>query len=691
MGASHGDALERTQTVDLEAAVIGGRLRLSAAYNRNLHRRETIQCFLDSFEAELRAVIEHCVAGGDDVEEVLPLAPLQEGMLFHALESKSQSYFEQFTYLLRGDLDVARFAAAWKQLARRHSALRTAIVGVGDGKPAQAVLKSRSVEFEYQDLRQMPAHERAAFVERYREADRARGFDLERDSLMRVAALQIGDRECEIVWSHHHIILDGWSAGILQEELAALYSGSQALPPAPPYRDFLDWLATRDHEASRRFWAGYLAGYQQQASIPGLDIGGRARGWALEEHIFHFDKDATAALAALAAREGVTLNSVLQAVWGILLGDYNGLHDVVFGAVVSGRPAGLAGVEKMVGLFLQTIPVRVRFDRQQTFSELVRGVQTAALESVPHHHFPLAEMQMLSGTAHTLFDHVLVFENYPVGVSAAAPGFTVENVRGFEQMHYDFSIVVHPREELEIKFTFNANVAAREQMARMEGHFRAVIASVLGDAGERIGWLDIRSEQERRQPEPAAAKPSGCVLSRFEEQAERTPDRIAVESGSGSLTYRALNARANSLARLLRARGLRTEDIAGVFLPNGSDYLAAILAVQKAGGIFVPLGVETPPHRFAAMLGKVQPKLVITSPEWHATLLSKLEWHGLHGFDPGVERGRGRGRAGDGEPRAASRAGQQRLHHVHLRFDRRTESDSRQPRIARPFHFLGEG
>ena len=273
-GAWHGDALERTQTVELEAVVTGGRLRLSAAYNRNLHRRETIQRFLDSFAAELRAVIEHCVAGGGDVEEVFPLSPLQEGMLFHALESKSQSYFEQFTYLLRGDLDVARFAAAWKQLARRHPALRTAILGVGDGKPVQAVLKSRSVEFEYRDLRPMPVEERTAFVERYREADRARGFDLERDSLMRVAALQTGNRECEIVWSHHHIILDGWSAGILQEELAALYSGGPALPPAPPYRRFVDWLATRDREASRRFWAGYLAGYERQASIPGLDIGG---------------------------------------------------------------------------------------------------------------------------------------------------------------------------------------------------------------------------------------------------------------------------------------------------------------------------------------------------------------------------------------------------------------------------------
>ena len=627
VGSTHGGSLERTQTVELEAVVTGRRLHLTASYNPRLHKRETIQRFLDSYTAELRAVIRHCAAGGGGVEEVLPLSPLQEGMLFHALESQSQSYFEQFTYLMRGDLDVARFAAAWNQLARRHSALRTAILGIGDGKPVQAVLRNRGVEFEYRDLRPLPADQRAALVERHRRADRARGFDLERDPLMRVAVLQTGNRECEIVWSHHHIILDGWSVGIVQQELAALYGG-QTLPPAPPYSRFLDWLSARDHEASRRYWAAYLDGCGQPARIPGLDTAGRARGWAFEEHTFHFDKDATAALASLAARHGVTMSAVLQAAWSILLGAYNGSEDVVFGVVASGRPPALSGVESIVGLFLDTAPVRVRLDGRETLWELARRIQAGALERVPHHHFPLSEMQMLSGTAHTLFDHVLVFENYPFA-AAAPPGLTVENVRAFEQMHYDFSIVAEPLEELEITFKFNANVAPRRQMALIEGHLRALIASVLRDSGVRIAALDIRSEEERsRQSPPAACRaiPLGrTVLDRFEDQVEQTPGRIAVESGSGSLTYLELDTRANSLAHCLRAHGLRTGDVAGIFLPNGSAYLVSILAVMKAGGVFVPLDVEAPPRRFAALLAKVQPKAMLTAPEHRAALLSRLE------------------------------------------------------------------
>lgn len=628
-GALHGPSLERTQTVELEAAVIGGRLRLSAAYNQRRHKRETIQRFLDGYTAELRAVIAHCT--DPDAREVMPLSPLQEGMLFHALEGESSAYFEQFTYTLRGDLDVARFAAAWRELAARHPALRTAIVGASEGKPAQAVLRNRTVEFRYQDLR----GESAGAVERFRAEDRARGFDLERDPLMRVCVLQTEDHAFEVVWSHHHIILDGWSLGVLQQELAAIYEGGSALALAPPYSEFLQWLAAHGQDASRRYWSEYLSGYDALASAPGLDAAGRARGCDLVEHVFHLDKDATATLAALAASRGVTLNSLFQAVWGVLLGAYNDTRDVVFGAVVSGRPPELAGVEGAVGLFLQTVPVRVRWNSEETLADLAAQVQREAGESAAHHHFPLPAIQTLSGARRTLFDHVLVFENYPIQAGGDFAGLDVSNVRGFEQMHYDFSVVVHPREEMEVKFTFNANALPREQAARMEGHLRTVASSLLRDPGLRIGDLDIRSGEERRCVDAAIpAGPRGAVLERFETQAAACPDWVAVEDNAGSITYGNLNAKADRMARELRARGAGSGDVVAVLLRNSADYIAAILAVQKAGGIFAPLDPEAPPRRLASALDRIQPKAVLKNLEWDETSEAAAPGPGPNPTDP---------------------------------------------------------
>ena len=255
-------------------------------------------------------------------------------------------------------------------------------------------------------------------------------------------------------------------------------------------------MAQRNPEVSRGHWARYLAGYRTTASVPGIDRAGRAHGWDLVEHVFELDLSTTAALAECAAHLGVTLNSLIQCIWGVLLARYNDCDDVVFGTVVSGRPADLAGVEDIVGLFLQAMPVRVRPVAGRPFSQLAREVQTEALAAMPHHHFALAEMQAFPGIARPLLDHVLVFENYPLESGAAANGFEISNVRGFEQMHYDFSLVVHPRESLEVKYTFNANVIARGQVARMEGHFRAAAAAVLRDPEAPVDALRHRRRTE---------------------------------------------------------------------------------------------------------------------------------------------------------------------------------------------------
>jgi non-ribosomal peptide synthetase component F len=319
----------------------------------------------------------------------------------------------------------------------------------------------------------------------------------------------------------------------------------------------------------------------------------------------------------------VTLNSLMQAVWAVLLASYNGSQDVVFGGIVSGRPPELAGVERMVGLFLQSIPVRVRLDRCRTFAELARQVQNDAATGEPHHHMPLSELQMLTGVRRTLFDHVVVFENYPFADGTSELGLDVGHVRAFEQMHFDFSIVIHPgtaaNPAIEVKFTFNSNVVDPAQVSRMEAHFRTAVAGVLRGGDVALSELDILSDEERQglardlAGAAASTSPAGTVLGLFETQAALTPGNTAVEAGTDRITYAGLNARADLLARALRVQGVARDVPVGVFLRNGIDYIATIIAVQKAGGVFVPFDVDQPLRRMRLLLEKVRPAVIVTN------------------------------------------------------------------------------
>ncbi|SEH60444.1 type I polyketide synthase [Magnetospirillum fulvum] len=650
VGPTLGERLERPQAIDVEAMVIGGRLTVTVAYNHRLYRRETAAALAGHFRDRLRALIALGGGGSDGgagpgggadeadsvfellgleaspIESLMALSPLQEGLLFHAMSGDRQVYFEQFTYRLHGPLDLTCFQAAWDELARRHDILRAAIVSLPGRRPLQAILKTRTVEFHHIDLRGQTADAFETAVAAFLRADRSRGFDLGHDPLMRVTVLQRGEGEFDVVWSHHHIILDGWSMGILQPELMEIYGalrngGAPSLPPVPSYRSYIDWLAGRDEDDSRAYWSRVLADAPPPSTIPGLDPAGRSRGRALGEHPLTLDPATSRGLVALAARLDVTLNSVVQAIWAALLATYNDRAEVIFGTVVSGRPPELPEIERIVGLFLRTVPVRVTVDSDQGFADLARAIADQAVASEPHHFLPLAEMQRLTGLRRTLFDHVLVFENYPLSARTATGDLRIDTVRAFEQMHYDFSIVVHPAptpdDTTEIMFTFNRHVVDPVQIERIAGHVRALVAAVLAEPERPLSAFDLRGTDERdegaRQSLAADCPVPGLVLDLFEAQAERGPESVAIEAGGQSITYRALDARAEALAALLRRQGLQPGQTVGLFLANGIDYVASLLGTHKAGGVVVPFDLDLPPLRLRQLLSRLSPRLVVTS------------------------------------------------------------------------------
>jgi amino acid adenylation domain-containing protein/non-ribosomal peptide synthase protein (TIGR01720 family) len=633
-GPVAGGSLQRPELIDVESAIVGGRLSVQVGYGERQHARATIERLAEAMRTALtgptggqpaKELLDQIGADGDNVEAVLALSPLQEGMVFHAMAGDRHSYLQQFTYRLTGPLDLQRFAEAWQQLATRHQALRTAIVALPGETPCQIVLKDRPVPITVEDFSGFAKAKKARAVDAIAAAERERGFDLARDPLMRITLAKLGTRDTDVIWTSHHVILDGWSIGIAQEELMELYHAlaeerAPSLLPAPPFSRHIGWLATQDQVTGRRFWANRLADAPPPASIPGLRAVPEDAPYAMTEHVFALDRETTTGLSTLAARLEVTLNTVIQALWTTLLAGYSGSDDVVFGAIASGRPPGLADVEHMVGLFLQPLPVRARIAPGDSFAMLAQRLQHDASEAEPFHYLSLAEMQRLDGKRRTLFDHVLVFENYPFA-DAPRGDLKVGNVRSVEQMHFDYSLVVQPGEALEIKFTFNANAVDAAEFDRIEAQWRALTAALIEDADRPLSAIDLGIRAEHK----AAQATSGTVLDLFEARVALQPETIAIEEGGEAISYHALNARAEALARALGAIGIGRGDRVVSFQPNGIDHVATMLGVWKASAIFVPLDTEAPARRLKRLAGRIDPVVLVTTQALRDRLVGAVD------------------------------------------------------------------
>lgn len=651
-GASQSAHEQRQELIDVESMVIDDNLSIVVNYGRHIHSAATMQAFAAAFEEGLRAlargastnlpaaVLMRLGLAADEVEAVLHLSPLQEGMLFHAAVGDRTAYFEQFTFRVTGEVDLACFKAAWQALARRHPILRAAIVDDSGARPVQVIRRERPIPIEDHDFGSLPAAERNAAVEALMKRDRERGFDLERDPLMRLHLVRLGPKEFDVVWSSHHIIVDGWSMGILQDEFTEIYDALSSgrpsrLPPAPSFAGHIDWLAAWDSEPARRYWRRELEDCPAPSTIAATKPAVEGQDYVQRLHDFKLSEAETEALSRLGIDLEVTLNTIVQSLWAILLARHNGTGDVVFGAVVSGRPPYLEGVEKMVGLFLQTVPVRVRLEAGTSFAAIARGIQDRATAAEPFNHLALSEIQRLNGVRRSLFDHVLVFENYPTAVFAENAPFQVGDLRSFEQMHFAFSLVLQPGSRLEVTIPHNANLFDEFVFAGIEAEFRALVADVLDDAHRPVALAPAR-----------AGEPDGSnaiVLDLFERHAAAAPGRTAVECGGRSVSFGALDARAGRLAGTLAALGVGPSVPVAILLRNGIDHVASILAVQKAGGLFVPVDVDQPERRREKILARIEPAAIVTDAAGKRALgacaVPVIVWKADGGFDAPASAG----------------------------------------------------
>jgi len=655
-GPMHSPRGARTHLLDVIGSVAGGKLRVGWTYSEHIHRRATIEGLAERFMAALRAVVAHCrspeaggrtpsdfpltrltqaavdrlVGRGREVEDIYPLSPMQQGMLFHSLRDPTSGiYVEQHTFRSPRGLVVPAFKEAWIQMLERHSVLRSAFAWEGLEEPLQIVRAGVALPWVEEDWRDLPAGEREARLAAFLAEDRARGFDLTAAPLMRLTLLRLTDEAYQVVWSFHHVLMDGWSLPILFTELLAFYgairAGSAVHLPAPrPYRDHIAWLKQQDLARAEAFWREALLGFSAPTPLPMS----RPRGGAAAEVVAaslqerRLSAEATEALERFARAHGLTLNTVLQGAWALLLSRYSGEEDVVFGATTSGRSTGFPGMDSMVGLFINTLPVRVQAAPDAAIVPWLERLQERQAEQLPYAYSPLAQVQGWSEVprGQPLFESLLVVENYPVAeaLQRGDISIAIEDVQTAEQTNYPLTVSVIPGRELALQITFAADRFDEAAIARVLGHYQTLIEGIMKAPERRVSELSLLTAEEREEllvawNDTRAEYPEkGCIHDLFEQQAARTPDAIAVVSGDQRLTYAELNRRANQLAHHLRSLRVGPEVLVGLCLERSPSMLVGLLAILKAGGAYVPLDPTYPGERLAFTLQDSGAPVVLT-------------------------------------------------------------------------------
>ncbi len=574
-----------------------------------------------------------------DYQDVLTLAPLQEGMFFHAItDPASTAYFQQISLRVRGQLDAELGQDSLGGLFRRHDSLRAAYLHDGLPHPVQVVLRNREPVFHFEDLRALGRNEHIDdLIEGYEIRDRGKKFDLSRDVLMRLAVFQLADDEFQFVWSFHHIIMDGWCAAILIAEFFEIYDSIKLgrehdLPPPGSYKRYIEWLAAQSQEASEQYWTEFLRDYNERASLPISSILIDSPGVESQKYVQVVGAEKLMGLKAIAAKSAVTLNVVLQALWGIVLARYCGKRDVVFGNVVSGRPADIPGIETIVGLFINTIPVRVSYETTTQFPDLLSALQLQSLASEVHHHLSLARTQSVSELKQNLLDHILIFENLPLADridglvtrnnSEKSLELELRHVTAYEQTNYELAVTIYTAKELALQFSFNPQVYSPAIIEQVGTHFESLVDRVLADDTCVLDNLSVLSDADMQRLVEDLNQTKNVFRQRkpihelVEQAVLDVPESAAVFYDNSEITFAQLNAKANSLALELRKRGVEHGVFVPVIMTRCIELPLSLLAVMKAGGAFVLIDVNWPHDRMMQVLRDIATPIVLVNSDF---------------------------------------------------------------------------
>ncbi|SPM37064.1 non-ribosomal peptide synthetase [Mycobacterium rhizamassiliense] len=565
------------------------------------------------------------------IADVLPLTPLQQGLFFHTSASDDRNalgelYSMQLDIAVAGGLDPQLLRESVQSVVRRHPHLAARFCDQFD-EPVQVIPADPVMAWQYTELDGSDIGEQA---DRICAAERAAVCDVIGQPVFRGALLRTGEDEHRFVLTFHHIVLDGWSMPILLQEIFAGYYGHHLGAPVP-YRRFVTWLADRDHAAAEAVWGQVLAGFDTPTLVgdPGR-MGLGQRGVSS----FTVPAETTAALGELARAQRTTINTVLQAAWAQLLCGLTGQRDVAFGAAVSGRPTDMVGAESMVGLLINTVPVRANLAAAATTVELLEQLQTAYNETVEHQHLALRDIHRITGLDQ-VFDTLFVYENYPVDASALGDinGLSITEFSSREYNHYPLTMVAHPGQELGLRVEFDTEIFDVAGIEALIERLQRVLAVMTTDPQRRLSSIDLLDEGEHARLDgwgnrSVLAQPAGRPVSipvLFAGQVARIPGAGALTFQGRSMSYRELDEASNRLAHKLAAQGAGPGERVALLLPRSTEAIVSIMAVLKTGAAYLPMDPAHPVSRTQFVLGDAAPIAAVTT----ADLRSRFDGYDL--------------------------------------------------------------
>lgn len=635
----------------VDGQVRNGRLQLDWTYSRARFDESRVTRLIELYREALVTLIEACETrtGGltpsdvpladmdqqqldalenpANIEDILPLAPMQEGILLHSLlEQGSGIYLMQDHYEVRSEVDFAAFKAAWHAVVQRHPMLRTAFHGLDGGSQHQIVYCDVPSPAQLIDLSHLDRADAEAELDELLAAERREGFDFTKPPLLRLRLVRFGPGEYRIVQSHHHALIDAWCRGLMLAEFfdhyRTLVEGRQpVVTPARPYRDFIAWLQRQDAEQALRFWRGNLGGFTDVTPLPYQRT---ATGHAsIQDVSLSLTAGETAQLAERARGEKLTVNTFMQAAWALVLMRHGGLDEALFGVTVAGRPAELDGIEETLGLFINTLPLRIGAESAtQTGLDFLYSLQSANAAIRQHEHLSLAEVQNLADTPRgdALFDSLFVFENVPMGaeVQQAAEAYGITPLANRTHTNYPLTVVILPGETYQLQFSYDQRYFRDRDMQALLDQYHQVLRQLMQAPEQPLAAIQLVSAGERGELlrlGQGQVEPDWMSLSwleRFEAWALADPGREVARCQGDGLSYAELNQRANRIGHGLIEAGVQPDQVVALYSPRNLDLLTMIVGAFKAGGAYLALDERHPPARSGRMLHSSQAPVLVT-------------------------------------------------------------------------------
>lgn len=634
----------RSHLLDINCWVQGEQLKISIAYSSNLYEIRTVKLFASNFLGSLRELVTQLTAKNKNLnittvamlnapkrrvktENYYPLSAIQKGLLFHFLQSPNyETYCVQLNFNCDSKLDILSFKKTWNILIARHDVLRTSFKWDGLEEPIQIVHKTAKFNYRYYDWQNYPEDQFYERLEKFLSKDRQVAFDLNKVPL-RIAVIHLPNQSYQIVISMHHILVDGWSLSILFRELNEIYQSllvgiNPTLPKPERFVDYILWLQQQSLRSAENFWQTYLEGFLEPTDLS-INKSKDMRNFS-EKPVYRtknkgLSQEFFTKIQQFASENLLTLNTIFQGVWGIILSRYSQTDDVVFGTTISYRPAELLNSEQMIGIFINTLPLRVKLEENETVLNYLHKVQKNIIDVAQYQYTPIKTIQKCSNISSefSLFKSIVVFENYPVEDDKNQL-IRFSDIEIIDPTHYPLTFIVVPDKKLILKIHYDEDIISVDAIERLLNHIETLLTQMVFYPKSTLSSLNLLTTKEQQliltdwNCTKMDFPQHKSVHQLFEEQVEKTPNRTAVVFENKQITYQELNERANQFAHYLLKSGIKLETLIAVYLERGLEMVVSILGILKAGGAYVPIDSEYPEGRIKHILADSKPHFLVT-------------------------------------------------------------------------------